>query len=359
MVSHSSAGGAQEIWVNLAEQFKARGYDVTLVALYPLRSDIRKTPDTLPWTYVAQRQPRTPVDAMRLFWSLIAMIRRQKPDFVLTALPAANVAAALAARLAGTGTKVITSHHAPVSTNSKLLDTLDGLTGRLRSVQTVICVSDFVKSSLSGKSASYRAKAKTIKNALPPDVEGSLVSLAVPESERQERRVVATGRLAYQKNYPVLLAAAQHLRNADVTIVGGGPDEQQLKAMAAENKVQDRVTFVGHVARTEALSILSTARVFVQPSRFEGHSLALIEAAKLGLPLVVSDVPVQIEGITANDGTRCGIAVGLDDDRKLAEEIQRLLDDDDYHAKWSGAARRLASDVTFDKMMVSYQQLVS
>jgi glycosyltransferase involved in cell wall biosynthesis len=104
--------------------------------------------------------------------------------------------------------------------------------------------------------------------------------------------------------------------------------------------------------------LLAAGDVFVQPSLFEGHSVSLIEAAKLNLPLVVSNVPSQIEGITATDGTRCGIAVEVHDDAALAETIQSLLDDSAQLEHWTARARHLAASHTHEKMMAAYRELV-
>jgi glycosyltransferase involved in cell wall biosynthesis len=107
------------------------------------------------------------------------------------------------------------------------------------------------------------------------------------------------------------------------------------------------------------MQVLASADVFVQPSIFEGHSLALMEAARLGVPLVVSDVAAQIEAITCSDGTRCGIAVGLHDDRALSHALQELIDDPAHHLRWASAAARLADEASFVRMLSSYQSLMA
>ena len=358
LVSHSSAGGAQEIWVNLAEQFHARDYEVKLFALYPLRKDVRKAPPELPWHYVVKEQPRNLLDGARLFLSLVKIFKRDRPNFVLTALPAANVLAAAAARLSGAGVSVITSHHSPATTYNRFLNAIDSMTGSLRSVVGIVCVSNFVKNSLSDKPQRYLKKAVTIKNALPPGIDARLATLRRDPAHPTGRRIVATGRLAFQKNYPVLIKAARYLNDAEIVIVGGGPDETELKQLASDFRVSDRVRFMGHMPREEALAVLASCDVFVQPSRFEGHSLALIEAAKVGLPLVVSDIPVQVEGLTADDGEICGLVVGLEDERKLAEEMQRLLDDPEYRCRWGDSATKLASGITFEKVIRAYERVM-
>jgi glycosyltransferase involved in cell wall biosynthesis len=222
-----------------------------------------------------------------------------------------------------------------------------------------VSVSNAVSASLNGKPPRYRGKRLTIHNALPPRIEQHVEALAVTRnrSQTKTRRVVAIGRLSPQKNYPVLLRAAALMPDVEVHIIGTGPHEAALKSLAADLNVTDRVTFVGHRSREEALTLLADADVFVQPSLFEGHSLALIEAAKLNLPLIVSNVPSQVEGITAPDGTRCGIVIDVHDDKRLAMEIERLLDQPSHYETWSKLGGRLGGAATFETMLGAYQKL--
>lgn len=359
LLSHSSAGGVQEIWANLAEGFRARGWNVSLMALYPYRAEVRETSPYLPWKYVVPKRPTEVRSQVGMLKALIRLFRNDAPDVVFTAMPAANVLAPVAARLAGARTRVVISHHSPVDTHSSILNSVDGWVGSWRNVQTVVTVSDAVGASLKNKPNPYRAKQRTIHNALPPEIEVLLTKLADARAgKRRGRRVVATGRLFPQKNYPLLVRAAARMPDVEFVIVGTGPDEAMLKAMAHELNVTDRISFVGHKSRKEALQLLSDGDVFVQPSWFEGHSLGLIEAAKLQLPLVVSNVPVQIEGITASDGTQCGIAVDPNDDLALAREIRRLLDDPASFSTWTERASHLAKTITFENVIVAYEGLV-
>ncbi len=359
VVSHSSAGGAQEIWANLAEGFFTRGFATRLVALYPYRETVRATSASLTWTHVVPARPTSPRAQANLLRALIRLFRDDPPDIVFTAMPAANVLVPLAARLAGARSRVVISHHSPVDTYNRVLNAADRWIGGLANVRAVISVSDAVGGSLDGRPRGYREKRRTIHNALPPAVEARLRALRAtrPRDRARGRSVIATGRLAAQKNYPVLIRAAAHMPDVEIRIVGDGPDEAALKALVRETGVADRVRFLGHRPRVEVLDLLAQADVFVQPSLFEGHSLALVEAATLAMPLVVSDVPVQIEGITAPDGTRCGVAVGVQDDRALAGAITRLLDEPACYAEAVALSERLAETRTYAAMMTAYERV--
>ncbi len=283
-------------------------------------------------------------------------LRAAAPFAIVSAMPAANVLAIFTARLVAPTARVIITHHSPVDTHNPVLNFADGWLGTWRNVSKIVCVSNVVSASLAGKPRSYIAKRSTIYNALSPRLEELLSRLASrrDRSRAITRTILAAGRLTWVKNYPVLLRAAAHVPNVEVQIIGGGEDEQQLMNLARDLGVETRVRFLGRRSREETLRLLAAGDVFVQPSLSEGHSLALIEAAKLHLPLIVSNVPAQIEGVTAKDGTRCGILIDPNDHDALALEICRLLDDSHYYVEWVKRSAHLAESNGFDAMIDAY-----
>jgi glycosyltransferase involved in cell wall biosynthesis len=357
LVNHPSAGGIQEVLVNLAEGFSAKGYAVELATLYPNRKEVRETPPGLDWFYVTTTRPKVGINVLR---ALVSHLRKSAPDVIFTASPMANVLTPIAAKLAGLHCTIAISHHSPVETHKAALNWLDGITGAFSNVSTVISVSDAVGDSLRSKSERYKAKRLTIKNSLPPRIEKVLLDLAPHDFVRSAkgRTVVATGRLAEQKNYPVMLRAMSLLPDVRLQIVGAGPLESMLKGMARDLGVENRVDFLGHCTREQTMSTLASGDVFIQPSLFEGHSLGLIEAARLKLPLVVSDVPSQTEGVTGPGGEKCGLIVGLHDHESLAHEIRRLLDEPAYYAEWTAKADRLGRACDFQTMVAQYENLI-
>jgi glycosyltransferase involved in cell wall biosynthesis len=359
LVSHASQGGVQELWSDLAHSFRALGHDARQIALYPMpgRPAIASG---APWTYVVAARPTGLVSGARMFLALARLLYREQPAMVFAAMPAANVIAPLAAAvLPGRHTCVSISHHSPVQTYNRFLNFLDNFTGMLKSTRTVICVAQAVGTSLRAKPDAYRNKVRIIPNALSPRVERDLAQLYLIRTQRLSpaRRVVALGRLSKEKNYPTLLRCATLLRGIEIVIIGGGPEEQELKQEAARLGVDSQVRFLGMLDRDAALAELAGADVFIQPSIFEGHSLALIEAAKLGLPLVVSDAASQIEAISAG-GVRHGIVVGVHDHVAMSRALQQLVDDDMFRVEWAAKAYSLGAGATFENMLEAYDELV-
>lgn len=101
------------------------------------------------------------------------------------------------------------------------------------------------------------------------------------------------GRFDAQKNHPQLLrvAAAVMRREprAKLLLVGTGVIEGQIRSLAVELGIADRVIFAGQRGDVPRL-MLGAMDVFVFPSLYEGLGLVVVEAQAAGLPCVISDV---------------------------------------------------------------------
>ncbi len=138
--------------------------------------------------------------------------------------------------------------------------------------------------------------------------------------------VVATGRLAPQKAYDVLLRA--HARIVGhvphrLLILNDGPDHSALVALARRLRVQDSVQFAGAVPTP--LPSVARAAVFCLPSRHEGLPLALLEAIVLGVPVIAADCSEGVRAVL--DDGRVGELVPVDDVEALAQALARHLGD--------------------------------
>lgn len=103
------------------------------------------------------------------------------------------------------------------------------------------------------------------------------------------RRFVAIGRLARQKNFPLMLKAfAAGARREDRLVVHGeGPERRALTGLASRLGIHDRVDFAGHVP--EAAAQLRPTDVLLLSSDFEGVPAAVLEALAVGMPIIATD----------------------------------------------------------------------
>ena len=119
-------------------------------------------------------------------------------------------------------------------------------------------------------------------------------------------------------------------------IVGEGPLEASLRAQAADLGVGGAIDFLGFREDVEAL--YAESEVFIQTSRYEALSIALVEAMASGLPVVASDVGET--GTLVRDATN-GYMVPVGDAEMIAARVERLLGD---AALRSALARTAARD---------------
>lgn len=117
---------------------------------------------------------------------------------------------------------------------------------------------------------------------------------------RGEDLLLATvGALIERKGQAFVIKAMADLPRARLLLVGKGEDEASLRALAKEVGVADRVHFLGSLAPTMLLPILSAADAMVLPSASEGLANAWIEALACGTPLVITDAGGAREVVTS------------------------------------------------------------
>jgi glycosyltransferase involved in cell wall biosynthesis len=128
---------------------------------------------------------------------------------------------------------------------------------------------------------------------------------------RDPELIVSTGRLERYKGHHRAIEALPHVLTAApgarLWIAGEGPYESELRALAARLGVSSRVEIraVPGIDRGRFAYELSRARVAVLLSEFETHPMAALEAAALGLGLVVVDSSGLSELV--QDGLATGI----------------------------------------------------
>jgi glycosyltransferase involved in cell wall biosynthesis len=271
-LTHTTPGGLREIWQDVAQGLSARGLSTGLLALYPQEASEADEARRDGWQFIAAQPLRRALAGLGLLRATVAWLRQHRPAAIITAMPMSNVLFPLAATLAGVRTRVILSHHTPSFTYQAALNRIDKLTGGLPCVASIVSVSDAVGTSFERWPARYRAKQRTIHNALPERIEAMVDAIAAGHSRESAAQglIVAVGRLSRQKNHPQLIRAMALLPRAKLEIIGAGEEEAELRALIAELNLQDRVSLPGQMPREEALRRAAQADIFAQVSLFEG-----------------------------------------------------------------------------------------
>ena len=211
---------------------------------------------------------------------LRGILRSSEPDAVLSFIDWPNVLTILAA----TGLKVRTvvserihpAYHAGVTWPWKLLRRIF-----YRRADAVVAQTGVVARWLE---LNCKANTYTIPNPLR--------KLPVVRAHRRSL-ILAVGRLYHQKGFDILLRAFAKIRHDvndwKVMIVGVGPEYDHLMGLIRELDIADRVSIVEPVKNIE--SLMSSAGLVVQPSRFEGFPNVVLEAMGMGAPVISADCP--------------------------------------------------------------------
>lgn len=163
--------------------------------------------------------------------------------------------------------------------------------------------------------------------------------------------LVYAGRIAPEKNMEFLLKAfagvASAIPNVYLLIVGGGQKEHEddLKRVAGELRIEDRVRFTGMVSKDRLPSYLALGDIFVTASVTEVHPFSVIEAMATGLPTVGIHSPGVSDSIT--DGVS-GL-LSTEDLAAYTAKLTYLCLNKDLQKRFGAAAREASEQFSIER----------
>ena len=215
----------------------------------------------------------------------------------------------------------------------------DGLRGVLRAIWMKMLIADAMSIPLVGAAlarnpifAEALADGRAVEMRSGVDLAEAREKAAAPSPhpwfEAAVPIILAIGRLRPQKNHELLIAAVAKLREkARLVIVGGGTDEERARytRIAADAGLGDD-SFLLAGETDNVFAWLSRAKLFALPSRWEGSSVALIEAMAVGTPIVASTLAGDAAEVL--DHGRYGRLFDGEDADALAAAISTQLSDE-------------------------------
>lgn len=170
---------------------------------------------------------------------------------------------------------------------------------------------------------------------------------------RNIETLVTAARLVPVKNFETLIRALAYLPEGRLKIMGDGPCRSALEALAEKEGVSGRVEFLGFLQDREAVyREMAGAGIFVLASRAEGFCVAAAEAMAVGLPVLVSDLPVFYEVVG-----EAGVYADPTSPRAFAEGV-KALQADPKRADQLGSEnlQRVRSAFTLEKTAQGYAE---
>ncbi len=165
------------------------------------------------------------------------------------------------------------------------------------------------------------------------------------------------GRLIPQKGHDILfkaLAEDPHSR-LHVLIAGTGDEESLLRDQAKQLGIDQRVHFLGF--RRDIPFLMNCFDLYIQPSRYEGMPIAVLEAMAAGCPVIASAVDGNRELIIDGES---GWLVPAEDPHALANAIQHAVNDL-AQAKSRGERGRQRAETFFniDKVITLWENVLA
>lgn len=155
----------------------------------------------------------------------------------------------------------------------------------------------------------------------------------------QKPFVLFLGRIDYKKGLDILIPAFAAAKLGDTRLVIAGPDrdgyEPAVRAMVAQNGLQDRVHFTGMLHGRDRLEAYVDAALFALTSHQENFGITVIEAMACGCPVLISD-QVNIHG----EVTKCGGGEVIPVSVEMTGRQLKIWMEDDARRSASGAGAR-------------------
>ena len=157
-------------------------------------------------------------------------------------------------------------------------------------IKKYICVSETAKEEMHRRFKTPYKKLVAIPNGVSRSRIRTLAKIQEYKPQKGKIHIVSVGRLSYEKNFMAPVKAFINVCNENVqyTLVGGGPQEEEIKSIAFSNPY---ITLTGALSRDKTLQILAKADIVVMPSLWEGRSILQLETMALDKPMIISDVP--------------------------------------------------------------------
>jgi glycosyltransferase involved in cell wall biosynthesis len=241
---------------------------------------------------------------------------------------------------------VVTYHH--LEENKPLFDLINRIF--ITSWDTIIADSKFTKNTLIKK---YYVNEKKV-NIVYAGVEvkykaGSRKEELIRKYDLKNKKLLLfLGGLKSRKNIGFILKVIKSLNYLDVKLMicGSGPLYQKLKELRDKMMLGEQVILTGYVSEKNKLDYYNLADIFLMPSETEGFGLAVLEAARCGIPAIVSDNSSLKEVVV--DG-QTGYCVQLNNLKDWKIKINKLLSDNSLRKRMGEATWQFSQQFSWQR----------
>ena len=334
------AGGAERVISLLANSFCQKGYEVEIVCInkhlvfYPIDEKVK--------VWFAEDEVKSLSILKKMMW-LRKHINSEKPDVVIAFM--LEVYCVTLASLIGVSVPVISSERIDPHFFGRAKGLLRWLLLRRTThlvVQTVR-IKDF-----------YSAKLQSRTTIIPNPVTDKVFSLT---PTLKQKRIIAVGRLAYQKNYPMMFRAFAKVHHDfpdwQLVVYGNGPQKDEIRGVIERLGMEGHIILAGK--SDHVVEEMNKSSLFVMSSDYEGMSNALLEAVCVGLPVISTDVSGARDLIT--EGVN-GYIVPVGNERALTLALSSMLSSPEKMDEMGRQSKALAPRFREEQIVGQWEELI-
>lgn len=208
----------------------------------------------------------------------------------------------------------------------------------------IMAVSEECKNAFLKKYPSLQSKVRVMENITSPEFIRKMAEEDIEDSIKNDNsfKLCSVARLSHAKGIDNAVKALRILQDRGLTdikwyVVGYGGDEDMIKNLIRENKLEDSFILLGK--KINPYPYMKVCDIYVQPSRYEGKAVTVGEAQILGKPVVITNYTTAKSQVRDNvDGYICelsvdGIADGVEKlykDKKLRIKLSNNCKNTDY-----------------------------
>lgn len=342
-------GGAERVFVNLAEYFQSKNYQVIMVTQYrkeeeyELAEGIRRVISDI-------SSEETTGSRLVNFYRRVSRLHRiwkeEKPDLALSCVGKNNFMTIVTTMFTKTKPVVSVVGEAGEEYPNRLMRFLANLLFPFAS--GVILQTERSRSFFSKK---VSKTAVILPNSLNP------AFLRERYRGEREKRIVSVGRLDANKNHEMMFRAFAGLADKypeyTLTVYGEGELREALQELIAALAMEERIFLPGVIP--DVADKIEKASLFLLTSYSEGISNALIEAMALGLPVIATDVPSGgTQELIRNEEN--GLIIPTGDVEALEEAMDRLLSDREFAERLGEQAHKIQERLSPDRVNRQWQE---
>ena len=358
-------GGAERVMINLSRKLSREKFDLSFIFFNTEGEYVDLIPKDIALVDLKMKLPG-PYELTNPFWifKLSVALRKAKPQVIFCTLGYTNLMVILAKLLAHIPSKLIIRE---TTIKSQELKNDKWHTAKKLVYKCLYHLADCIVSPTSAAAEDLTSffgispdRLKVIANFVETEFIDQKLSEPWPEPLKNLKRdkpvVISVGRLSPVKGITSGIKAfckAQKESPCYYWIVGQGPDADNLKRIAEEYHIADRIFFLGFQANPYLF--MAQADIFLLPSRFEGFPNSLLEAMYCKVPGIVTKHNSSVDQYFSNGAD--GFQVNVDDIDAMANAIEKLVKNNTIRKRMGAQAGESVKKFKLEYIIKFYEDL--